>query len=63
MHIGAGLPRHEPRGVRPALDELLDLRRYGAVTRRLLGIDDERREGPPALPARSQGLDYAQARL
>ena len=59
---GAGLPRHEPRGVRPALDELLDLRRYGAAMRRLLGID-ERREGPPALPARSQGMDYAESRL
>ena len=60
--IEAGLPRHVPRGVRPALDELLDLRRYGVGMRRLLALDAERREGTRASAARSQGMDYAESR-
>ncbi len=59
----AGLPRHVPRGVRPALDALLGLRRYGAEMRRLLAIDEQRREAPRAPAARSQGMDYAESRL
>jgi uncharacterized protein (DUF58 family) len=58
----AGAPRHVPRGVRPALDQLVGLRRYGAEMRRLLAIDAERREGPRAPAARSQGMDYAESR-
>ena len=58
----AGLPRHVPRGARPALDELLGLRRYGADMRRLLALDAERREGRRAPAARSQGMDYAESR-
>jgi uncharacterized protein (DUF58 family) len=51
-----------PRGVRPALDELLALRRHGAAMRRLLALDTERREGRRAPAARSQGMDYAESR-
>jgi uncharacterized protein (DUF58 family) len=57
-----GAPRHVPRGVRPALESLLALRRYGAEMRRLLAIDAERREGPRAPAVRSQGMDYAESR-
>ena len=60
--LGAGLPRHVPRGVRPDPGELLDLRRYGAAMRRLLALDDEQREGRRAPAARSQGMDYAESR-
>lgn len=59
---GAGLPRHVPRGVRPALDELLALRRHGAAMRRLLALDTERREGARASAFRNQGMDYAESR-
>ncbi len=59
---GAGLPRHVPRGVRPELDALLSLRRYGAEMRRLLALEAERREGPRASAVRSQGMDYAESR-
>lgn len=59
--LGAALPRHVPRGVRPALKDLLHLRRYGAAMRRALALDDETREGRRA-PARSQGMDYAESR-
>jgi len=62
IHGGAGLPRHVPRGVRPELDALLSLRRYGAEMRRLLALDAERRAGPRAPAARSQGMDYAESR-
>ncbi|HEX9184151.1 MAG TPA: DUF58 domain-containing protein [Burkholderiales bacterium] len=58
----AGLPRLVPRGVRPDEEELLGLRRHGAVMRRVLALDDERREGRRAPPARSQGMDYAESR-
>lgn len=58
----AGTPRHVPRGVRPALDQLAGLRRYGAEMRRLLSLDAARREGPRAPAARSQGMDYADSR-
>jgi uncharacterized protein (DUF58 family) len=57
----AGLPRHVPRGVRPALDALLGLRRYGAAMRRLLALDAERRDGPRAA-ARSPGMEYLESR-
>jgi len=59
---GAGLPRHVPRGVRPALDELLALRRHGAAMRRLLALDAERRDGTRASAYRNQGMDYAESR-
>ena len=59
---GAGLPRHVPRGVRPALDELLALRRHGAAMRRLLALDAERREGTRLRAFRNQGMDYAESR-
>ncbi len=59
---GAGLPRHVPRGVRPALDELLALRRHGAAMRRLLALDAERREGTRTRAFRNQGMDYAESR-
>lgn len=62
IRAGAGLPRHVPRGVRPALDALLGLRRYGAEMRRLLAIDAQRRSGLRAPAARSQGMDYAESR-
>ena len=62
MRDGAGLPRHVPRGARPALDELLGLRRYGAAMRRVLALDAERREARRAPAARSQGMDYAESR-
>jgi uncharacterized protein (DUF58 family) len=58
----AGAPRHVPRGVRPALERLVGLRRYGAEMRRLLAIDAERRDGPRAPAARSPGMDYAESR-
>ena len=57
-----GGPRHVPRGVRPALESLLALRRHGAEMRRLLAVDAERREGPRAPSARSHGMDYAESR-
>ena len=60
--IDAGLPRHVPRGVRPALDELLALRRHGAAMRRLLALDAERREGTRLRAFRNQGMDYAESR-
>jgi uncharacterized protein (DUF58 family) len=60
--LGAGLPRHVPRGVRPDPGELLELRRYGAAMRRVLALDDEQREGRRAPSARSQGMDYAESR-
>lgn len=60
--IEAGLPRHVPRGVRPALDELLALRRHGAAMRRLLALDAERREGTRLRAFRNQGMDYAESR-
>ncbi len=63
IHIGAGLPRHVPRGVRPTLDALLGLRRYGAEMRRLLAIDAQQHAGPRAPAAHSQGMDYAESRL
>ena len=59
---GAGLPRHVPRGVRPALEELLALRRHGTAMRRLLALDTEPREGRRAPAARNQGMDYAESR-
>jgi uncharacterized protein (DUF58 family) len=58
----AGLPRHVPRGVRPGLEELLGLRRYGAAMRRFFALEDEPREGWRAMAARSQGMDYAESR-
>jgi uncharacterized protein (DUF58 family) len=60
--LGAGLPRHVPRGVRPDPGELLELRRYGAAMRRLLALDDDQREGRRVPSARSQGMDYAESR-
>lgn len=60
--LRAVLPRHVPRGVRPALDELLDLRRYGCAMRTILALDDEPREGRRAPAARHQGMDYAESR-
>lgn len=59
---GPGAPRHVPRGVRPALEDLLGLRRHGAAMRRLLALDAERREGRRAPAARNQGMDYAESR-
>jgi len=61
--IAGGAPRHVPRGLRPALEELVGLRRHGAEMRRLLGLDFERRVGPQPSAARSQGMDYAESRL
>jgi uncharacterized protein (DUF58 family) len=60
--IAQGAPRHVPRGVRPALAELVALRRYGAEMRRLLMLDAARRAGPRASAARSHGMDYAESR-
>ena len=60
--IEAGLPRHVPRGVRPALDGLLALRRHGGAMRRLLALDAERREGTRSSTFRNQGMDYAESR-
>lgn len=57
-----GAPRHVPRGVRPALEELVGLRRYAGEMRRLLALDAERRAGPRLSAARSQGMDYAESR-
>ena len=54
--------RHVPRGVRAERETLLGLRRHGAAMRRLLAIDAERHEGPRALAARGQGMDYAESR-
>ncbi len=61
-NLRAGLPRHVPHGVRPALDALLGLRRHGAAMRGLLALDAQRREGPRAPASRSQGMDYAESR-
>ncbi len=58
----AGAPRHVPRGVRPAREQLAGLRRYGAEMRRLLTLDAERRQGPRAPAVRTQGMDYAESR-
>ncbi len=58
----AGAPRHVPRGVRPAREQLAGLRRYGAEMRRLLTLDAVRREGPRAPAVRTQGMDYAESR-
>jgi uncharacterized protein (DUF58 family) len=58
----AGAPRHVPRGVRPALEELVGLRRYAAEMRRLLALEAERHAGPRLSAARSQGMDYAESR-
>jgi len=55
-----GLPRHVPRGARPALDELLALRRHGAAMRRLLALDAER--DARARTARAAGMDYVESR-
>ena len=60
--IRGGAPRHVPRGVRPAPEELAGLRRYGAAMRRVLALDAERREAPRARASRSQGMDYAESR-
>ncbi|MGQ0511925.1 MAG: DUF58 domain-containing protein [Betaproteobacteria bacterium] len=60
--IEAGLPRHVPRGVRPALEELLALRRHGAAMRRLLALETERREGARPGSLRNHGMDYAESR-
>jgi len=57
-----GGPRHVPRGVRPALEPLLGLRRHGVEMRRVLALDAERREGPRAPSTRSHGMDYAESR-
>lgn len=57
-----GAPRHVPRGVRPALDELVSLRRFGAEMRRLLLLDEPQRPGPRVSAARSHGMDYAESR-
>jgi len=57
-----GAPRHVPRGVRPAPEELVALRRYGAAMRRALQLDDEHRAPRAARPARTQGMDYAESR-
>jgi len=57
-----GGPRHVPRGVRPALESLLGLRRHGVEMRRVLALDAERREGPRAPSTRSHGMDYAESR-
>jgi uncharacterized protein (DUF58 family) len=51
-----------PRGLRPAPDTLLALRRYGAEMRRLLALDAARQEAAHASAARSQGMDYAESR-
>lgn len=60
--IAGGAPRHVPRGLRPALEELVGLRRHAAEMRRLIGLDFERRVGPQPSAARSQGMDYAESR-
>jgi uncharacterized protein (DUF58 family) len=57
-----GGPRHVPRGVRPALEPLLGLRRHGAEMRRLLLLEAERRAGPRPPALRSHGMDYAESR-
>ena len=65
MHLQAdyaALPHRMPRGVRTALQDLLDLRRYGAAMRKALALDDEPREGPRAQAARGHGMDYAESR-
>jgi uncharacterized protein (DUF58 family) len=59
--LRAALPRRVPRGVRLELDELLNLRRYGAAMRSALALDDEPREGRRP-SARSHGMDYAESR-
>jgi uncharacterized protein (DUF58 family) len=58
----AGSPRHVPRGVRPALDDLLGLRRYGGAMRRFFALDEDVREGWRSVAPRSQGMDYAESR-
>jgi uncharacterized protein (DUF58 family) len=58
----AGPARHVPRGVRPALEALLGLRRYGAAMRRVFALEEESRAGLRAVAARSQGMDYAESR-
>jgi uncharacterized protein (DUF58 family) len=67
MRAGAGgaraeLPRHVPRGLRPELDELLGLQRYGAAMRRVFALDDDARDGWHTVAPRSQGMDYAESR-
>ena len=59
--LPAALPRLVPRGVRPAREELLALRRYGAAMRSVLALDDERRDHARA-GARSHGMEYAESR-
>jgi uncharacterized protein (DUF58 family) len=49
--------------VRPRLDGLLDLRRYGAAMRKALALDEEPSEGRRTPAARGQGMDYAESRL
>jgi uncharacterized protein (DUF58 family) len=58
----AAQPRHVPRGVQPAPEELLGLRRHGAALRRFFALEDERRDGWRAAAARSHGMDYAESR-
>ena len=60
MSGAGGLPRHVPRGARPALDDLLALRRYGAAMRRLLALDAER--DARARSSRAAGMDFVEAR-
>jgi len=57
----AALPRHVPRGVRPALGELLALRRYGGAMRSALALDQELHR-PMRTAPRSHGMEYAESR-
>ena len=60
--LRAPLPRRVPRGVRSSRDELLGLRCFGGAMRRALALDDDPREAPSAIAARSQGMEYTESR-
>ena len=61
-HARAAPPTCVPRGVRPQLEDLLGLRRYGAAMRRFFVLEDEAQAGGRFPLARSHGMDYAESR-
>ncbi|HEX5612385.1 MAG TPA: DUF58 domain-containing protein [Burkholderiales bacterium] len=51
-----------PRGVKPSLAALLELRRYGAAMRKALALDEPPRAAGRVRAARSHGMEYAESR-